>query len=89
MISTLLEMRGQAVFIRTDYGHSPVRHVLLLSDALVCRDQDLETGLFSPVQQDPVGQGIPAVLPSLFDDMAKELAAQLPRRPVIEQDEHG
>ena len=56
------DMRGQAVFIRDDYGHSSVRHVLLVLDVLVGSYQDLVTRFFRSVQQLSVGQGTPALL---------------------------
>ena len=89
MASVRRDMRGQAVFIRTTTATRPVRHVLLVSDVLIGGYQDLVTGFFRSIQQVPIGQGIPSVLPGLFDVMTEKLAPQLPGRPVIKQDSHG
>ena len=67
-----------------NHGHPPVRHILLMPDALVRGDQSIESRFFGLIQQIPVGQGVPSVLPGLFDDVTKESAAQLPGSPVIE-----
>ena len=70
-----------------DYGHSPIGQVLLVSDALIGGDQDLVSRLPQPGPARPRWTRCPShVLAGHFDLVAEELAAQLPGRPLIEQD---
>ena len=56
-------------------GHPPVRQILLVSDVLVGREQNIETGLLRTVQQVAVFQTVPAVLRRQFDLMADKPTA--------------
>ena len=72
-----------------DDGDTPCGQVLLVADAAVSREEQIECCLLGSVQERSIAERIPALGLCGVDGVPRKRADQPFRRPVIKEDEHG
>ena len=87
-LAVLSNARPLGAARENDEGDTARAQVLLVPDAPVGREQNIEAGLFCGLQERPVAESIPALGLSGVDGVPGQRADQPFGRAVVKEDEH-